>query len=66
MIAVSMKTLGERGMFYLAAAVSDFYVPWSSMVNFFENYKNAFIFPSSFCQATLTPILFKLMKIKPH
>lgn len=30
-IAVPMRTLGGRGMFYLAAAVSDFYVPWNSM-----------------------------------
>jgi hypothetical protein len=27
-----MSCLGHRGMFYLAAAVSDFYVPWESMV----------------------------------
>ncbi|KAJ6799085.1 phosphopantothenate--cysteine ligase 1-like [Iris pallida] len=26
-----MSPLGSRGMFYLAAAVSDFYVPWESM-----------------------------------
>ncbi|OVA06619.1 DNA/pantothenate metabolism flavoprotein [Macleaya cordata] len=32
MVATSMKSLGSRGMFYLAAAVSDFYVPWESMV----------------------------------
>lgn len=32
MIALSMSTLGQRAMFYLAAAVSDFYVPWKSMV----------------------------------
>lgn len=31
MIAVSMRSLGPRAMFYLAAAVSDFYVPWKSM-----------------------------------
>ncbi|KAH7652683.1 Phosphopantothenate--cysteine ligase protein [Dioscorea alata] len=30
-IAISMKQLGPYGMFYLAAAVSDFYVPWESM-----------------------------------
>ncbi|XP_047321727.1 phosphopantothenate--cysteine ligase 1-like isoform X1 [Impatiens glandulifera] len=30
--AMSMKTLGTHAMFYLAAAVSDFYVPWESMV----------------------------------
>ncbi|RVW65508.1 Phosphopantothenate--cysteine ligase 1 [Vitis vinifera] len=30
-IAVPMRTLEGRGMFYLAAAVSDFYVPWNSM-----------------------------------
>ncbi|OVA16482.1 DNA/pantothenate metabolism flavoprotein [Macleaya cordata] len=32
MVATSMKSLGSHGMFYLAAAVSDFYVPWESMV----------------------------------
>lgn len=32
MVATSMNCLGHRGMFYLAAAVSDFYVPWESMV----------------------------------
>ncbi|KAK7410560.1 hypothetical protein VNO78_01430 [Psophocarpus tetragonolobus] len=32
MIAMSMRTLGPRAMFYLAAAVSDFYVPWKDMV----------------------------------
>ncbi|KAF3788307.1 Phosphopantothenate--cysteine ligase 1 [Nymphaea thermarum] len=31
-VATSMDSLGPRGMFYLAAAVSDFYVPWMSMV----------------------------------
>ncbi|TVU43027.1 hypothetical protein EJB05_09458, partial [Eragrostis curvula] len=31
MAATSMNCLGHRGMFYLAAAVSDFYVPWESM-----------------------------------
>ncbi|CAL5348706.1 unnamed protein product [Camellia sinensis] len=32
LIAMSMKNLGTHAMFYLAAAVSDFYVPWKSMV----------------------------------
>jgi hypothetical protein len=32
MVATSMNCLGHRGMFFLAAAVSDFYVPWESMV----------------------------------
>ncbi|KAI3978470.1 hypothetical protein MKX01_015645 [Papaver californicum] len=31
MVATSMNSLGSRGMFYLAAAVSDFYVPWETM-----------------------------------
>ncbi|KAK6938202.1 DNA/pantothenate metabolism flavoprotein, C-terminal [Dillenia turbinata] len=31
MIGLSMKSLGPRAMFYLAAAVSDFYIPWKSM-----------------------------------
>ncbi|KAJ4849651.1 Phosphopantothenate--cysteine ligase 2 [Turnera subulata] len=31
MAALSMRTLGPNAMFYLAAAVSDFYVPWESM-----------------------------------
>ncbi|PIN24731.1 putative protein with similarity to phosphopantothenoylcysteine synthetase/decarboxylase [Handroanthus impetiginosus] len=31
LIALSMRSLGPRAMFYLAAAVSDFYVPWESM-----------------------------------
>ncbi|XP_058098471.1 phosphopantothenate--cysteine ligase 2-like isoform X1 [Magnolia sinica] len=30
-IAISMRSIGSCGMFYLAAAVSDFYVPWESM-----------------------------------
>ncbi|KAL6983519.1 Phosphopantothenate--cysteine ligase 2, partial [Sarracenia purpurea var. burkii] len=32
LIAESIKNLGTRAIFYLAAAVSDFYVPWKSMV----------------------------------
>ncbi|XAR48600.1 Phosphopantothenate--cysteine ligase [Bertholletia excelsa] len=32
LIATSMKNLGPHAMFCLAAAVSDFYVPWKSMV----------------------------------
>ncbi|XP_028803918.1 phosphopantothenate--cysteine ligase 2-like isoform X2 [Neltuma alba] len=32
MTAVSMRCLGPRAMFYLSAAVSDFYVPWKDMV----------------------------------
>ncbi|KAL6899713.1 hypothetical protein ACP4OV_006371 [Aristida adscensionis] len=31
MVATSMSPVGLHGMFYLAAAVSDFYVPWDSM-----------------------------------
>lgn len=31
MVATSVSSVGLRGMFYLAAAVSDFYVPWESM-----------------------------------
>ncbi|XP_062192354.1 phosphopantothenate--cysteine ligase 2-like [Phragmites australis] len=31
MVATSMNCLGRHGIFYLAAAVSDFYVPWESM-----------------------------------
>ncbi|KAK9670325.1 hypothetical protein RND81_13G194000 [Saponaria officinalis] len=31
MIGAALKDLGPRAMFYLAAAVSDFYVPWESM-----------------------------------
>ncbi|KAK3028852.1 hypothetical protein RJ639_037696 [Escallonia herrerae] len=31
LIATSMSSLGRNAMFYLAAAVSDFYVPWESM-----------------------------------
>ncbi|MQL87515.1 hypothetical protein Taro_020070, partial [Colocasia esculenta] len=30
-VAISMECLGPFGMFYLAAAVSDFYVPWEDM-----------------------------------
>lgn len=32
MVATSLRSLGTHAMFYLAAAVSDFYVPWKSMV----------------------------------
>lgn len=32
MIAAELQDLGPRAMFYLAAAVSDFYVPWETMV----------------------------------
>ncbi|KAL5208379.1 hypothetical protein ABZP36_032814 [Zizania latifolia] len=31
MVATSISSVGPRGMFYLAAAVSDFYVPWDRM-----------------------------------
>ncbi|GMH14817.1 hypothetical protein Nepgr_016658 [Nepenthes gracilis] len=31
LIAISMRSLGPAAMFYLSAAVSDFYVPWDSM-----------------------------------
>lgn len=31
-LATAMEVLGPRAMFYLAAAVSDFYVPWAAMV----------------------------------
>ncbi|KAM7514622.1 hypothetical protein LguiA_004205 [Lonicera macranthoides] len=31
LIALSIRSLGPSAMFYLAAAVSDFYVPWESM-----------------------------------
>lgn len=32
LIATSMRVGGKRALFYLAAAVSDFYVPWEAMV----------------------------------
>ncbi|XP_023002782.1 phosphopantothenate--cysteine ligase 2-like [Cucurbita maxima] len=31
MVATSLRSLGPNALFYLAAAVSDFYVPWESM-----------------------------------
>ncbi|CAO2834452.1 unnamed protein product [Amaranthus hypochondriacus] len=31
MIAIALRDLGPHAMFYLAAAVSDFYVPWETM-----------------------------------
>ncbi|XP_015887678.3 phosphopantothenate--cysteine ligase 2 isoform X2 [Ziziphus jujuba] len=31
MISLSLRSVGPHAMFYLAAAVSDFYVPWKSM-----------------------------------
>jgi hypothetical protein len=37
MVATSMSCVGLHGMFYLAAAVSDFYVPWDSMVRVIED-----------------------------
>ncbi|CAA2959979.1 Hypothetical predicted protein [Olea europaea subsp. europaea] len=32
LIALSMRSLGSSAMFYLSAAVSDFYVPWEAMM----------------------------------
>ena len=34
LIATALKDVGPCSMFYLAAAVSDFYVPWKSMVQY--------------------------------
>ncbi|KAA0064808.1 hypothetical protein IC582_006050 [Cucumis melo] len=31
LVAISMRSVGPHALFYLAAAVSDFYVPWESM-----------------------------------
>ncbi|CAK9313101.1 unnamed protein product [Citrullus colocynthis] len=31
MVAISLRSIGPHAFFYLAAAVSDFYVPWESM-----------------------------------
>lgn len=31
-IALQLRTVGPRALFYLAAAVSDFYIPWSQLV----------------------------------
>ncbi|XP_038884433.1 phosphopantothenate--cysteine ligase 2-like isoform X2 [Benincasa hispida] len=31
MVAISLRSIGPYALFYLAAAVSDFYVPWESM-----------------------------------
>lgn len=33
LIALRLNPLGSSAMFYLAAAVSDFYVPWDTMVS---------------------------------
>ncbi|XP_038884434.1 phosphopantothenate--cysteine ligase 2-like isoform X3 [Benincasa hispida] len=32
MVAISLRSIGPYALFYLAAAVSDFYVPWESML----------------------------------
>ncbi|XP_061365339.1 phosphopantothenate--cysteine ligase 2-like isoform X2 [Gastrolobium bilobum] len=32
MVAISMRCIGPHAMFYLAAAVSDYYLPWKDMV----------------------------------
>jgi phosphopantothenate-cysteine ligase len=32
-IAMALEPLGPTACFYLAAAVSDFYLPWADMVN---------------------------------
>ncbi|XP_048131335.1 phosphopantothenate--cysteine ligase 2-like isoform X3 [Rhodamnia argentea] len=37
MVATSLRGLGPHAMFYLAAAVSDFYVPWKSMLETDKN-----------------------------
>ena len=29
---MQLQAVGRRALFYLAAAVSDFYIPWSSLV----------------------------------
>lgn len=42
MIALSTSKLGLNAMFYLAAAVSDFYVPWKSMVGVKYNNNDLF------------------------
>ena len=34
-IAEQLRPLGRHAVFYLAAAVSDFYIPWSQMVSRF-------------------------------
>jgi hypothetical protein len=41
MIAVSMRCVGRRAMFYLAVAVSDYYVPWK-----LEGYGNMLVLNS--------------------
>ena len=52
MIAFSIRSLGPHAIIYLAAAVSDFYVPWKSMVmvEFFEKLFSAFTTFSGFIQ----------------
>ena len=32
-LALALKPYGRQAMFYLAAAVSDFYIPWSHLVS---------------------------------
>ena len=34
-VSISLNQLSQNCMFYQAAAVSDFYVPWNSMVSLF-------------------------------
>lgn len=44
LISSSMSRLGSSALFYLAAAVSDFYVPWESMVMYHSSQRNVFIY----------------------
>ncbi|PHU00925.1 Phosphopantothenate--cysteine ligase 2 [Capsicum chinense] len=48
LIAVSLRSLGLSAMFYLAAAVSDFYVPWESMSTSVNFCHSSFCFRPSF------------------
>lgn len=60
MTALSMRSVRSHGMFYLAAAVSDFYVPWKSMVII----ENIFSFTISFWFLyTLVNLILALRKL---
>jgi len=41
-VALTLRGCGRQASFYLAAAVSDFYIPWKDLVRHFQGIFNFF------------------------
>ncbi len=63
-IALALQRCGPRAAFYLAAAVSDFYIPWPDMVGGLHPWSVAFGTATLLCHSPAVLIQFVDLRLK--